>query len=83
MVAELGDALQTADETAIRRCSHSLKGTLNHLGAWQCAEIAWSIEENCDSQPEEIQTKYIKLKETLADLTLELKRFKNGQQEIS
>ena len=75
MVADLEKSIAASDPKAIRRCSHTIKGTLNHLGAHHCAEIAWSIEESCDAPTDENWEKCNKLKETLEELTLELKRF--------
>ena len=83
LVSNLAVAIDESNEGAIRRCAHTIKGTMNHLGAWQCAEIAWSIEESCAASTDEIQTKYAKLKRTLTDLTLELERFRNGHQDSS
>ena len=79
MVENLKQAIETGDVEAIRRCSHTIKGTLNHLGASHGAEIAWSIEESCHDARDENRAKCTKLKETLGELTLELERFRDAQ----
>jgi len=75
MISDLARSIAAVDPAATRRCAHSLKGTLQHLGAWQCAQIASSIETNCSATENENQAKYLKLKECLDDLTVELRRF--------
>ena len=80
MVANLATAIDQSDVDAIRRSAHTIKGTMSHLGARQCTEIAIGIEESCTDSREENQAKYLKLKQKLVDLTVELERFRSGHQ---